>query len=49
MNSDFTDIQFETMKSKLLKADNNALVDNGFWKEQLDMDLSMRDHYKKER
>jgi hypothetical protein len=49
MNSDFTDIQFETMKSKLLKADNKALVDNGFWKAQLDMDISMRDHYKKER
>jgi hypothetical protein len=43
MNSDFTDIQFETMKNKLLKADNRALVDNGFWKEQLDMDISMRD------
>jgi hypothetical protein len=49
MNADFTDIQFETMKSKLLKADNKILVDNGFWKEQLDMDLTMRDHYKKER
>jgi hypothetical protein len=49
MNSNFTDHQFETMKSKLLKADNNALADGGFWKQQIDMDLSMREHYKKER
>ena len=49
INADFTDSQFETMKTKLLKADSKSLCDNGFWKEQLDMDLAMRDHYKKER
>jgi hypothetical protein len=48
MNSNFTDLQFETMKSNLLKADNNALVNDGFWKHQLDLDLSLRGHYKKE-
>jgi hypothetical protein len=49
MDADFTDIQFEAMKSKLLMADNDALTENGFWKEQLEMDLAMRDHYRKER
>jgi hypothetical protein len=47
LNGDFSDIQFESLKSKLLKADNKALVDNGFWKEQLDMDLAMRNDNKK--
>jgi hypothetical protein len=47
MNADFTDLQFETMRNKLLKADKKAL-DSGFWKEQLDMDLRLRDHYRKE-
>jgi hypothetical protein len=49
MNGDFTDIQFEIMKSKLLKADNKALVKNGFWKEQLDIDIALRTDYKKRR
>jgi hypothetical protein len=47
LNGDFSDIQFESLKSKLLKADSKALVDNGFWKEQLDMDLAMRADNKK--
>lgn len=47
MNGDFTDNQFETTKRNLLKADDKALADNGFWKEQLDMDLAMRAAYKK--
>ena len=48
LNGDFSDSKFESLKNKLLKADSNALVDNGFWKEQLDMDLAMRDDNKKE-
>ena len=47
INGDFTDNQFETMKRNLLKTDEKALADNGFWKEQLDMDLAMRTEYKK--
>ena len=48
LNGDFSDLQFESLKSKLLKADGKAFVDNGFWKEQLDMDLAMRDENKEE-
>ena len=49
INGDFTDNQFEAMRNNLLKADNKALAGNGFWKEQLDMDLAMRTDYKKRR
>jgi hypothetical protein len=47
-NGNFSDIQFETLKSKLLKADNRAFVDNGFWKERLEMDLAVREHNRKQ-
>jgi hypothetical protein len=49
MNADFTDIQFDAMKVKLLNADNEALVDNGFWRHQLETDLAMREAYRKGR
>lgn len=48
LNGDFSDLQFESLKSKLLQADSKALVHNGFWKEQLDMDLALRNNYRKE-
>src|SRR5918993_2007769 len=47
LNGDISDIQFEKLKNELLKADNKALADNGFWKEQLTIDIAIRDDYKK--
>lgn len=49
LNGDFSDIQFESLKSKLLQADSKALIGNGFWKAELDMELAMRDDNKKGR
>ena len=46
INGNFTDSQFKKMKHNLLKVDDKALVDNGFWQEQLE-DLAMRAEYKK--
>jgi hypothetical protein len=49
LEGNFSDKQFELLKNNLLKVDSRALDDNGFWKEQLDMDLAMREDNKKER
>lgn len=40
--SDFTDEQFETLKQKLIIADERAITEDGFWKEDLDIEISLR-------
>ncbi len=47
MNADFTDEQFETLKQKLLKADRKAIIEDGFWKSDLEMELAMRQDNRK--
>lgn len=46
-NSNFTDQQFETLKQKLTLADTSATSEDGFWKEDLEMLLAMRDDNRK--
>ena len=38
----FTDQQFEQLKSKMLSVDNKAITESGFWKEELEIMLSIR-------
>ena len=38
----FTDEQFERLKSKMYSIDSNALTERGFWKEELEIMLSIR-------
>ena len=38
----FTDEQFEVLKSKMFLIDNRAIVETGFWKEELEIMLSLR-------
>jgi hypothetical protein len=47
INSNFTDEQFETLKQKLAVADDRAITEDGFWKADLEMELAMRQYYKK--
>lgn len=42
MNVDFTNEQFETLKQQFFIADSRVLTEDGFWKEQLEMDLAER-------
>jgi len=42
LNGNFSDIQFDALKVKLLEADSRALESNGFWEEQLNINLAMR-------
>ena len=43
MNSDFTNEQFDILKSDLNAADSKIMENNGFWAEQIEMDLEMRE------
>ncbi len=47
MNADFTDEQFEILKRKLLKADSRVIMEDGFWKSYLEMELAIRQDNKK--
>ena len=38
----FTDKQFDQLKSKMLSVDNKAITELGFWKEELEIMLSIR-------
>jgi hypothetical protein len=49
LNSDFTDLQFETLKNKMIEADFRALSEQGFWKEELDNELANREYFRKHR
>jgi hypothetical protein len=42
LNGDFSDSQFETLRSNLLEADCNVFIETGFWKEQLEIDFALR-------
>lgn len=42
IESVFTDEQFETLKQGLIAADSRALVEDGFWKEDLEIELETR-------
>ena len=46
-DSNFTDEQFEILKQKLAAVDNRAITEDGFWKADLEMELAMRQYYKK--
>ncbi|MEP2278966.1 hypothetical protein [Maribacter sp.] len=48
MNSNFSDEQFETLKSELLLADSKIIKQNGFWLEQLEMELEIRKDFQNE-
>jgi SUKH-4 immunity protein len=38
----FTDRQFDQLKSKMISVDNKAITERGFWKEELEIMLSIR-------
>ena len=43
----FTDDQFDLLKSRMLYIDNKALMEYGFWKDELDILVSLRKEYLK--
>jgi len=45
VNSRFTDAQFMDMKNKIISVDPEAISQNGFWKEELEMELANREYY----
>ncbi len=49
MNSDFTDEQFEKLNYQLEAADDKALTESGFWKDQLEMELVLRQDSRREK
>ncbi|MDF4220310.1 hypothetical protein PXC01_01850 [Maribacter sp. M208] len=48
MNSNFSDEQFETLKNEILLADSKIQKQNGFWFEQLQMELELRKDFQNE-
>lgn len=46
LDANFTDEQFEGLIQKLRQADERAVSEAGFWKEQLEMDLQAREHFR---
>jgi hypothetical protein len=44
-NSYFTDAQFDTLKQRMLEADERALIEKGFWKDELELLLADRQDY----
>ena len=48
MNSDFSDEQVELLKKDLYMADSRIMENNGFWIEQIEMDLEMREDSRNE-
>ena len=49
MNSEFSDEQFEKLEQQIKAADNNAFTEIGFWKEQLEMELILRQDSRREK
>jgi hypothetical protein len=41
----FTDEQFENLKQKMLAVDKDAVTEDGFWKDELEIMLSIRQEY----
>jgi len=41
----FTDEQFENLKQKMLAVDKDAITEDGFWKDELEIMLSIRQEY----
>ncbi len=48
-DSNFTDKEFEKLKLDLKMADSKIMENNGFWAEQIEMDLEMREDSRKEK
>ena len=48
MNSNFSDEQFEALKLELLLVDSKIIKQNGFWLEQIEMELEMRKDFRNE-
>ncbi|MDO6471702.1 SUKH-4 family immunity protein [Maribacter sp. 1_MG-2023] len=48
MNSNFSDEQFEALKLELLLADSKIIKQDGFWLEQIEMELEMRKDFRNE-
>jgi len=46
LNSDFTDDQFKTLEAQILSIDEQALAENSFWKEELNMLQTNREYYR---
>ena len=46
MDSNFTDDQLDVFKNALLSADAHSLMDDCFWKEQVEMELANREYYR---
>lgn len=44
-NSCFSDIQFEDLKTKMLKSDRRALTEKGFWKDELEIIIELKQQY----
>ena len=44
-NFNFTDEQFENLKQKMLAIDKDAITEDGFWKDELEIMLSIRQEY----
>ena len=42
LNSDFSDKQFAKLKLDLLSADSKIMEENGFWAQQMAMDIELR-------
>ena len=45
LDANFTDEQFATLKQKINLADSKALIEDGFWKDELEMMLANRQEY----
>jgi hypothetical protein len=48
-DSNFTDKEFEKLKLDLKMADSKIMENNGFWAEQIEMDLEMKEDSRKEK
>lgn len=48
-NSDFTDEQYDWLKGEMIKIDTNAVLQEGFWNEELELLLINRADYLKEK
>ncbi len=44
-NFNFTDEQFENLKQRMLAVDKDAITEDGFWKDELEIILSIRQEY----
>ena len=49
MDSNFSDEQFEKLKEDFINSDSKAVNQEGFWKEELEMLLGNREHYRNEK